>query len=116
MGTRVWNNLQLLLPHHQHVIQKSHRCKEAGPIAILHTDVGGGPTWQATIHDQVGTTLHLLRVTPSQMRVLQQAGTHHVPFLQHPDWASKSILENRLRMAATIAGRPHPTNREVRDA
>ena len=85
-------------------------------MAILHTDVGGGPTGEATILDQVGSTLHLVRVTPSQMRVLQQAGTNHVPFLQHPDWPSKSGLENHLRMAAATASRPQPTDGEICNA
>ena len=41
VGTRVWNHLQLLLPHHQHVIQTNQWCRETGPLAVLHTDVGG---------------------------------------------------------------------------
>ena len=72
--TRELNDLQLPLPHNQHVIRMSHWCNEAGPLAILHTDVGRGPTGEATILDHVGTSLHLVRVTPSQMRVLQQGG------------------------------------------
>ena len=46
--TRIWNHLQLLLPHHQHVIQTNHPCGEAGPIVVLHTDVGGGPIGSTT--------------------------------------------------------------------
>ena len=65
--TRVWNHLQLLLPHHQLVIQTNHLCRETGPLAVLHTDVGGGPTGGTTALDLVGTTLHLVRVTPNQM-------------------------------------------------
>ena len=72
--TRIWNHLQLLLPHHRHVIQTNHRCKEAGPIAILHTDKGGGRTGEATVLDQVGTTLHFVRVAHNPMRALQRAG------------------------------------------
>ena len=71
---------------------------------------------ETTILDQVGTTLHLVRVTPSQMRVLQQAGTHHVPFVQHPDRPNKPLLENHLQKAAAAAGQPQPTDGEVRDA
>ena len=85
VGTRIWNHLQLLLPHHRHVIQTNHRCEEKGPIAVLHTNVGGGPTGETTTLEQVGTTLHLVRVTLHQMQALQRAGTNHVPFLQHPD-------------------------------
>ena len=65
---------------------------------------------ESTILDQVGPTLHLVRVTPSQMQVLKQAATHHVPFLQHPDWQNKSLLEHHLRKAATTAGRQQPTD------
>ena len=70
VGTRIWNHLQLLLPHHNHVIQTNHWCRETGPLAVLHTDVGGGPTGSTTTLDLVGTTLHLLRVTPNQMKAL----------------------------------------------
>ena len=110
------NHLQLLLPHNRHIIQRSHRCKEAGSMVIVHTDVGGGPTGEATILEKLGTNLHLVSATPSQMRVLQQAGTHHVPFLQHPDWPSRLILENLQQMAATTARRPPPADGEVCDA
>ena len=115
VGTRLWNHLQLLLPHQQHVIQTNHRCREAGPLAVLHTDVGGGPTGSATILDLVGTTLQLARVTPNQMQALQRVGTHHVPFLQHLEWHKKSLLENHMRSAATQTGHPQPTDGEVRE-
>ena len=62
--TRVWNHQQLLLPHHLHVIQTNHRCSETGPMTVLYTDIGGRPTGETTILDQVGTTLHLVRVKP----------------------------------------------------
>ena len=116
VGTRIWTHLQLLLPHHRHVIQTNHPRRETGPVAILHTDVGGGPTGSTTTLDLVGTTLRLVRVTPNQMRALQRVGTHHVPFLQHPEWPNKSVLENHMRNAATQTGHPQPTNAEVREA
>ena len=58
--TRIWNHLQLLLPHHQHVIQTNHLFRETGPVAILHIDVGGGPTGSMTTLDLAGTNLHLV--------------------------------------------------------
>ena len=116
MGTRVWNHLQLLLPRHQHVIQTNHRCRETGPLAVLHTDVGGGPTGSTTALNLMGTTLHLLRVIPNQMRALQRVGTHHVPFLKHPEWPNKSLLENHMRSAATQTGHLQPTDWGVREA
>ena len=116
VGTCVWNHLQLLLPHHQHVIQTNHRCRETGPLAVLHTDVAGGPTGNTTTLDLVGTTLHLVRVTPNQMRALERVGTHRVPFLQHPEWPNKSVLEGHMRSAATQTGRPQCTYGEVREA
>ena len=85
-------------------------------MAVLHTDVGGGPTGSTTTLDLVGTTLHLVRVTPNQMRALQRVGTHHVPFLQHPEWPNKSVLESHMRNAATQTGHPQPTDGEVREA
>ena len=85
-------------------------------MAILHTDGGGGSTGSITTLDLVDTTLHLVRVSPNQMRALQQVGTHHVPFLQHPEWPNKSVLESHMRNAATQTGHPQPTDGEVREA
>ena len=78
--------------------------------------MGGGPTGSITTLDLVGTTLHLVRVTPNQMRALQRVGTHHVPFLQHPEWPNKSLLESHMRSAATQTGHPQLTDGEVREA
>ena len=114
--TRIWNPLQLLVPHHQHVIQTNHRCRETRPLAVLHTYVGGAPTGSTTTLDLVGTTLDLVRFTPNQMRALQRVCTHHVPFLQHPGWPNKSLLENHMHSAATQTGHPEPTDGEVREA
>ena len=116
VGTRIWNHPQFLLPHHQHVIQTNHPCKETGPVAVLHTNVGGGQTGSTTTLDLMGTTLHLVRVTPNQMRALQRVGTHHVPFLQHPEWPDRSVLESHMQNAAAQTGHPQPTDREVREA
>ena len=113
---RIWNHVQVLLPHNQHVIQTNHQCRETGPLAVLHTDVGGGPTGSTTTLDLVGTALHLVRVTPNQMRALQRVGTHHVPFLQHPEWPNQSLLESHMRSAATQTGYLQPTDGEVREA
>ena len=50
------------------------------------------------------------------MQALQRVGTHHVPFLQHPEWPNKSVLERHMRSAATQTGHPQPTDGEVREA
>ena len=114
--TRIWNHLHILLPHHQNVIQTNHLCREAGPMAVLHTDVGGGPTGSTTTQDLVATTLQPVRVTPNQMRALQRVRTHHVPLLLHPKWANMSVLENHMRNAAIQTGYPQPTDGEVHEA
>ena len=85
-------------------------------MAILHTDVGSGPTRSTTTLDPVGNTLHLVPVTASQMWALQRVGTHHVPFLHHPEWHNESVLENHMQNAATQSGHPQPTDGEVREA
>ena len=85
-------------------------------MAVPHTVVGGGPTGSTTTLDLAGTSLHLVRVTPNQMRILQRVGTHHVPFLQHPEWPNKSVLESHMRNAATQIGHPQPTDGEVLEA
>ena len=116
VGTRIWNHLQLLLPHHQHVIQTNHPCRESGPVAVLHTDRGGGQTGSTTTLGLVGTTLHLARVTPNQMWALQRVATHHVPFLQHPEWPNEAVLESHMRNAAAQTGHTQATDGEVREA
>ena len=116
VGTHIWNHLQLLLLHHRHVIQTNHRCKVAGPIAVLQTDVVGGPTGDTTTLDQVGTTLHIVRGMPNQMRALQRAGTHQPPFLQHPNRPNESVLEKGLRQASITASWPQPTDGEICEA
>ena len=116
VGTRIWNHLQLLLPHHQHFIETNHPCRETGPVAVLDTDVGGGPAGSTSTLDLVGTTLHLLRVTPNGMRALQGVGTHHVLFLQHQEWPNKSVLESHMRNAAAQTEHPQPTDGGVREA
>ena len=113
VGARIWNHLPILLPHHQHVIQTNHPCRETGHVPVLHTGVGGGPTGSTTTLDLVGTTLHLVQVSPNQLRALQQVGTHHVPFLQHPEWPNKLVLESHMRNEATQTGHPQPTDEEV---
>ena len=105
-----------LLSQHQHVIQTNHRCMKTGPSGVLHTDVAEGPTGSTNTLDLVGTSLHLVRVTPNQMRALQWVGTHHVPFLQHPEWPYKSVLESHMRGAAIQTRHPQPTDRDVREA
>ena len=84
-------------------------------MAVLHTDVGEGPTGSTTTLDLLGTILHLVRVTPNQMRALQRVGTHHVSFLQHPERPNKSVLESHVPSAATQTGHPQLTDGEVRE-
>ena len=85
-------------------------------MAVPHTHVGGGPTGSTTTLNLVGTTLHLVRVTPNQMRALQRVGTQHVPSLQHPEWPNKSVLESHMRNAAAQTGHPQPGDGEVCEA
>ena len=81
-------------------------------MAVQHTDVGGGPTGSTTTLDLVGTTLHLVRVTPTQMRARHRVGTHHVLFQSGP---------TSLSWKVTCQTRPHtrhpkPTDGEVPEA
>ena len=116
VGARVWKHLQILLPHHQQVIQTNHRCRETGPLAVLHTNVGGGPTGSTSTLDLVGTTVHLVLVTPNQMLALQRVGTQHVPFLQHPEWPNESLPKSHMRSAATQTRHLQPTDGDIREA
>ena len=114
--TRFWNHFQLLLPDHNHAILTNHGCRESGTIAILNTDVGGGPCGESTILTMVGVNIHTVRVSQAQMNAVQQAGTQHVPFLQHPEWPHKAVLEAHLRQAARAADRPQPTTELIAHA
>ena len=116
VGNRIWNHLQLLLPDHHHAIQTNNRCHKSGPIAVLYTDVGVGQPGTTTTLNLVGTSQHLVTVTPNQMHALQQVGTHHVPFLQPPDWPNKALPQAHLREAATEADLPQPSDEDIRKA
>ena len=67
---------------------------------------GAPPLWTL-----VGTTLHLVRVTPNQMRPLQRVRTHHVP-----EWPNTSVLESHMLNAASQTRQQQPTDGEVREA
>ena len=108
--TRVWNHLQLLPPQHQHVIQTNNQCRETRPVAVLHTNVGGGPTGSTTTLDLVNIIRQLVRVTPNQMRALQRAGTNHVPFLHHPGGAQQ-VSPGRSHAQRSHTNRTHTADR-----
>ena len=39
VGTSIWAQLQLLLPHHTHAILTNHHCDQQGSLVARHTDV-----------------------------------------------------------------------------
>ena len=96
VGTRIWNHLHLRLPHHQHVIPNKPSVQGDWPCGGPTHRCGWRTTGSTTTLDLVGTTLHLVRVTPNQIAALQRVGTHHVPFLQQLEWLNKSVLERHM--------------------
>ena len=82
-NTRIWNNLQLLLPSPHHAILTNHTCQEEGPLAVLCGHVHNNP--KDTI-DLVGTSVTVVYVKLFQMRVPHSSGAYHMTFLQLPTW------------------------------
>ena len=39
VGTSIWAQLQLFLPHHTHAILTNHHCEQQGPLVATYTDV-----------------------------------------------------------------------------
>ena len=50
VGTGIWAQLQLLLPHHTHAILTNHHCDQQGSLLATHTDIHQQPATRGGHH------------------------------------------------------------------
>ena len=86
VGTSIWAQLQLLLPHHNQAILTNHHCHWQGPLVATHTDVHRHPA------GLVGADITIVYIGPKQMRVMAQCGSHWPPFLSDPHRPARRIF------------------------
>ena len=98
VGTGIWAQLQLLLPHHTHAILTNHHCDQQGPLVATHTDIHRRPAGEVDTLRLVGATITIVYITPTQMKIMAQWDAHHAPFLSDPQWPARHVLEEPPRM------------------
>ena len=81
VGTGIWAELQLLLPHHTHTILTNHHCGQQGPLVATYTDIQRDPAGNVDSPRLMGATITIVYTGPAQMRFMAQCGTHHALFL-----------------------------------
>ena len=113
VGTSIWAQLQLLLPHHMDAILTNHHCDQQGLLLATHTDVHRHLAGQVDTLCLVGATITIVYITPTQMRVMAQCGAHHAPFLSDPQWPVWRVFQAYLRACATKAGREVPGPKDI---
>ena len=84
VGTGIWAQLQLLLPHQTHAILTNHHCDQQGPLVATHTDIHRHPAGEVDTLRLVGATITIVYITPTQMKIMAQCDAHHAPFLSDP--------------------------------
>ena len=65
VGTGLWAQLQLLLPHHTHAILTNHHCDQQGPFVATHTDIHQHPAGEVDTLRLVGATVTTVYITPT---------------------------------------------------
>ena len=116
VGTGIWAQLQLLLPHHTHAILTNHHCDQQGPLVATHTDIHRHPAGEVDTLRLVGATVTIVYFTPTQMKIMAQCDAHHAPFLSDPQWPARHVLQAYLRACATKAGRAMPGPKDIETA
>ena len=58
VGTGIWAQLQLLLPHHTHAILTNHHCDQQGPLVATHTDIHRHPAGEVDTSAPRGSHHH----------------------------------------------------------
>ena len=84
VGTGIWAQLQLILPHHTHAILTNHHCDQQGPPVATHTDIHRHPAGEVDTLRLVGATVTIVYITATQMKIMTQCDAHHAPFLSDP--------------------------------
>ena len=113
VGTAIWDQLQLLLPHHTHAILTNHHCDQQGPLMATHTDIHQHPAGEVDTLRLVGATITIVYITPPQMKIMAQCDAHHAPFLSDPQWPARRVFQSYLRACATKAGREMPGTKDI---
>ena len=113
VGTGIWAQLQLLLPHHTHAILTNHHCDQQGPLVATHTDIHRHPAGEVDTLRLVGATITIVYITPTQMQIMAQCDAHHAPFLSDPQWPARHVFQAYLRACATKAGRDMPGPKDI---
>ena len=113
VGTGIWAQLQLLLPHHTHAILTNHHCDQQGPLVATHTDIHRRPAGEVDTLRPVGATITIVYITPTQMKIMAQCDAHHAPFLSDPQWPARHVFQAYLRACATKAGRDMPGPKDI---
>ena len=113
VNTSIWAQLQLLLLHHTHAILTNHHCDQQGPLVATHTNVQRHPAGEVDTLRLVGASITIVYITPTQMRVTAQWGSHHAPFLSDPQRPAGRIFQAYLRTCATKAGRTMPGPEDI---
>ena len=113
VGTGIWAQLQLLLPHHTHAILTNHHCDQQGPLVPTHTDIHRHPAGEVDTLRLVGATITIVYITPTQMKIMAECDAHHALFLSNPQWPARRDFQAYLRAWATKAGRNMPGPKDI---
>ena len=113
VGTGIWAQLQLLLPHHTHTILTNYHCDQQGPLVATHTDIYRHPAGEVDTLRLVGATITIVYITPAQMKIMAECNAHHAPFLSDPQWPARRVFQAYLRGCATKAGRKMPGPKDI---
>ena len=86
VGTGIWAQLQLLLPHHTHAILTNHHCGQQGQLVATHTDIHRQPAGEVDTLRSVGATITVLYITRTQTKIMAQCDAGRAPFLSNQQW------------------------------
>ena len=113
VGTGIWAQPQLLLPHHTYAILTNHHCDQQGPLVATHTDIHRHPAGEVDKLRLVGATITIVYITPTQRKIMAQCDADHAPFLSDPQWPARRVVQAYLRACATKAGRDMPGPKDI---
>ena len=113
VGTGIWAQLQLPLPHHMHAILTNHHCDQQGPLVATHTDIHRHPVGEVHTLRLVEATITIVYITPTQMKIMAQCDAHHAQFLLDPQWPARRVFQAYLCACATKAGSNMPGPKDI---
>ena len=113
VGTGIWAQLQLLLPHHTHAILTNNHCDQQGPLWATHTDIHRHPAGEVDTLRVVRATITRVYITPTQMRIMAQCDAHHASFLSDQQSPARHVFQVYLLTCATKAGRDMPGPKDI---